>query len=342
MADSPKTPGARKRPAPRAPRQDDEPAAPKAKAATTKASGGAPQKATPAKASATKKAAPPRKNTAKEIPVEVAPKTPAPKPPARSYSPRSGAKKATPTASAPAVDPFGLAKFSEQIDWIVLPSAPGGPQQSHAGIVAGTPNLPSRQLSEGSGIPRTFKNEYSWFFSGLERRPWPVLVALLAAWTGLIVAMWAASLGLILGVLVAVGLLATNSFTRSLYSAGAGQAVTIVGVVTGALAGAGGSFTAIYSHELLGKPSNVVVSLASGVILAIIIVAVIAGAEGDLLRLRGYRRLSLTETRRISPLLQQVGNEMATPGLTPFRDGRPRPPSGMDSHATHCAVPGLA
>jgi Zn-dependent protease with chaperone function len=89
-------------------------------------------------------------------------------------------------------------------------------------------------------------------------------------------------------------------------------------VFTGALAGAGGAFTAIYTHELLGSPIKVLISVLSGAVLSIVIVAVIAGLEGDLLRLRGYRYLSVSETRRIAPLLQLVGNDRRLPDLPRF------------------------
>ena len=135
--------------------------------------------------------------------------------------------------------------------------------------------------------------------------------ALLAAWTGLIVALWAAFFGFFLGIFIAVGAMATNSVSRQLFDAGAGQAVGATGVVSGALVGAGGSFVAVYSHVLFGNPRYVIVSLAAGFLLACVILAIVSAAEGNLLRfMRGYRHLTKDEARRIAPLLKDVGDKM--------------------------------
>lgn len=146
---------------------------------------------------------------------------------------------------------------------------------------------------------------------GLTSQPWAVLFALLAAWTGLIVALWAAFFGFFLGIFVAIGAIAANSLTRQLFNSGAGQAVGAVGVVSGAVVGAGGSFVAVYAHVLFGNPFYVAVSMAAGLALGCLILGIVSGFEGDVLRwTRGYRHLTKDETRRIAPLLKQVGDSM--------------------------------
>ena len=199
---------------------------------------------------------------------------------------------------------------------IPLPAAPPTPGAAGA---ATTAQPAAAEVPEESkpprgplppGVPPVYDNEFFWFFNGFMRQPWGTLVAILAGWTGLVIALWAAALGLVLGIFLALGAFAATSFVHTLFHAGAGESLTFVGVVTGALAGAGGSFVAVYGHALFGSPGHVLVSLASGAVLAIVIVVVIATFEGDLLRLRGYRRLTRDEVRRISPLLQQIGVEM--------------------------------
>ncbi len=135
--------------------------------------------------------------------------------------------------------------------------------------------------------------------------------ALLAAWTGLIAALWAAFLGLFLGIFVAIGAIAANSVTRQLFNTGAAQAVGALGVVTGALVGAGGAFVAVYSHVIFASPMYVLISVLSGGLLAVLIVAIVSGVEGDVLRwVRGYRHLTKDEARRLSPLLLHACNLM--------------------------------
>lgn len=284
-------------------------------------------------APAPKKAAPPKmvtKAPAKAA-APIAPVEPDPEPEAPD-EPKPAAKKAASKTTAPAKKtparrprPQPSARHAGSIQLGGFTTLPSGLRGPPAGDIAEPP--PPNEPADGtlvdasperSGIPRRFGGTGFWFLSGLTAQPFAVGVALLAAWTGLIVSMWAAALGLILGILVAVGFLAVNSFTRSLFNAGAGQALSIVGVVTGALAGAGGTFVAVYSHELFGRPTNVLVSLGSGAALAVAIVAAISRYEGDILKLRRYRRMSNGETRRIAPLMQQVAAEMKLPDIPRF------------------------
>ncbi len=187
------------------------------------------------------------------------------------------------------------------------------------------------------GIPTSFGSRAWWFAEGLASQPAAVFVALLCAWTGVIVAIWAATLGLILGVLVAVGVIAVNSLTRSLFHAGAGEAVTFVSVATGALAGAGGSFVAVFTHEVFGNPTDVLIALLSGAVLAALVVVVIASAEGQFMAWRGYRPLTKLETRRLSPLVQQLAEEMnlsEIPRLAIWKN----PVAGAWTHMRHVVL----
>lgn len=190
------------------------------------------------------------------------------------------------------------------------------PETPSAAPVLSQFELPSPN-DPGAGIPRGF-TRYQWLVKGFGRQGPATTVALLAGWTGLVVALWAAAIGAILGALIGVGLIATSSFTRSLFHAGAGQAVTFVGIVAGALAGAGGSFTAIYATSLFGNPTRVAVTLFSGLVVATALVVIITFTEPTLLRMRGYRRLSRDETRRIAPLVHQAARGLGLKSLPTF------------------------
>lgn len=227
-------------------------------------------------------------------------KTPAKKTPAK----KTTAKK-TPTKRAPgrraSPSPIEVEPepFPEPPPPISVPAVAASPQFP-------TPSATSEQLPQGLGMPPPFRSRVDWLLHGMGRQPVAVLAALLAGWTALIVALWVALLGLILGVLIAVGVIATTSFTRSLFHAGAGEALTFVGILTGAVVGAGGSFTAFYANSLLANPASAIVGIGSGALIAALIVWVISHAEHTFLRWRGYRRLSTEETRRIAPLVSIV------------------------------------
>jgi Zn-dependent protease with chaperone function len=171
--------------------------------------------------------------------------------------------------------------------------------------------LPSISSSEPlEGVPPEYSSHEQWLENGVRRQPAATVAALLASYSGVLLALWAAALGLVLGIFLAVGLAATSAFTRALFNAGAGTSVTIVTVFAGALAGAGGSFFAVWGHHLLGSPTRVLSAVIAGALLALGVVVVIAVAERTLLRLRGYRRLSRDEVRRIAPLVAEAGDAM--------------------------------
>jgi len=158
-------------------------------------------------------------------------------------------------------------------------------------------------------IPYLRGGTLSWFLSGIGRQQGGTAVALLAGYTALIVSLWYALLGMILGALVALHAIHSNSVTRELFNAGAGTSVTAVGVATGALVGGGGGFVSFYTRTLASNPLGVAVGLAAGFLLALAIVIVVALFEGNLLGLRGCRPPTVDEVKRISPILQTLGTE---------------------------------
>jgi Zn-dependent protease with chaperone function len=246
-------------------------------------------KSPPPKAKDTKKAAEPKQQRRPRSRLTPNPPTPAPaKTPTAPPAP-------PPPAPRPPVLPPSQPTVTTPVPPLPRPTEP-------------SVSRPSTEVLEG--VPPEYSSHEEWLRSGLSRQPVATLVALLASYSGVLLALWAAALGLVLGIILAVGLAATTEFTRALFHAGAGTSVTIVTVVTGALAGAGGSFFAVYGNELLSSPSRVLTALGGGAMLALAVVIIIAVSERTLLRLRGYRRLSKDEVRRIAPLVQQAGDAL--------------------------------
>jgi len=69
---------------------------------------------------------------------------------------------------------------------------------------------------------------------------------------------------------------------------------------------------------VIDHPIQAVISVASGAVLAVIIVVGIAAFERLSLRMRGYRRLSRAETRRVAPLVKQASEAMHLTALPRF------------------------
>lgn len=226
---------------------------------------------------------------------------------------KPAAKKTAPTAEATIPEPASPPYESPLQPTTVM----GGARAT----TPGPPPAPVRHLPSPkeprSGIPATL-TRFQWLNSGFGRQVPATVAALLAGWTGLILALWAAAIGGILGALIAVGLIATNRFTRSLFHAGAGEALSFLGIGAGALAGIGGSFTAVYATSLFGNPTRLRVTLISGLILSVLIVVVISFIEPQLLRARAYRQLTTGEARRVAPLVYQVETKLGLRSLPLF------------------------
>lgn len=153
---------------------------------------------------------------------------------------------------------------------------------------------------------------------GLRRQRLAVLAALLFSWTGMWAIPWSALLGSILGVMSSIGVLAAWSSAHHVTWMGTGQAVTIIGIFSGFLLGLifGGllSFFAVLAGHIVAAAA----SLACGAVTALVVVAYSATFERVTLRIRGYRRLSRQEVRRIAPLVKEVADAMALDGLPRF------------------------
>lgn len=179
----------------------------------------------------------------------------------------------------------------------------------------GSPGGSSARTRGIDGVPAQYNDGLSWLDNGLERHIIPSVVALFVGWTGIWLALWGAVLGAFLGLLVAVGVTAIHApFFDQI---GLGQAVTIVSVVTGLGLGAVGGFVAIASF-IVTNPISLLGSLFGGAIISLIIVVTIACFERLGLRLRGYRRLSRDEVRKIAVPVKEACYVLGLPALPRF------------------------
>lgn len=168
------------------------------------------------------------------------------------------------------------------------------------------------------GVPGHYHDGVEWLRSGVRRHSVAAVIALICGWTGVWISFWAAVAGLLLGILVATGLVDNNSIGLFFFHIGAGQAVTVASVFSGAALGAIGGFIAIPVLILVHDPIQTVVAVASGAVITAVVVIAVATFERPLLRLRGYRRLSRDEVRRVAPLVKNVADAMNLPALPRF------------------------
>ncbi len=168
------------------------------------------------------------------------------------------------------------------------------------------------------GIPAQYDDGVQWLRNGFRRHPAAVWIALVFGWTGVWVAFWGAMIGVCLGLLIVVGAETDPTIARDLFNLGIGQSVTALGVLAGIVLGAVGGFLAVLRVLFVDQLRQVILALIAGAVLAGITVVVIAAFERVGLRLRGYRRLSRDEVRRIAPLVKAVADAMNLAALPRF------------------------
>jgi len=168
------------------------------------------------------------------------------------------------------------------------------------------------------GVPAAYDDGTAWLRTGARRHPAGVWIALIAGWTGVWISLWGALLGAFVGVLIAVGAITNHSVSNALFHLGIGQAVTVLGVLAGFVLGAVGGFLAVLRELFVYQRVQVAISLMAGALISAITVVLIAAFERLGLRLRGYRRLSRDEVRRIAPLVKSVADAMELPALPRF------------------------
>jgi len=167
------------------------------------------------------------------------------------------------------------------------------------------------------GIPAEYDDGVQWLRSGLYRHPWAVVLSLLTGWTGVWLSLWGALLRAFLGLLVVFGVETNPAVSHALFDLGIGQ-VTVLSVFLGVVFGAVGGFLFVLRNLFQYRLLSVSISFAVGGIITTVVVVLIAAFERLGLRLRGYRRLSRDEVRRIAPLVQEVGQRMNLGALPRF------------------------
>lgn len=155
--------------------------------------------------------------------------------------------------------------------------------------------------------PARFASDRDWLVDSAQRQKRAIIGALIAAWTGLPFALWAAVAGVAFGAVA--GLVGLSVFGGALGSlvnnGGAGLLGALVGAVVGAFLG----FLLIYFF-LVTNPLQLVGALLSGVVVSTLVLVLMVRAEPWLMRLRGYRLPSRREKAKLEPLLIDAGRRM--------------------------------
>ncbi|HLG68491.1 MAG TPA: M48 family metalloprotease [Acidimicrobiales bacterium] len=176
---------------------------------------------------------------------------------------------------------------------------------------------PARSKAVVESVPAEYDDGVQWLRSGLYRHPWAVILSLLTGWTGVWLSLWGALLGALLGILVVAGIETNPAVSHALFDIGIGQ-VTVLSVFLGIVLGAVGGFLFVLRNLFQYRLMSVSISFGIGAIITTFVVILIAAFERLGLRLRGYRRLSRDEVRRIAPLVQYVGQRMDLGALPRF------------------------
>ncbi len=166
------------------------------------------------------------------------------------------------------------------------------------------------------GIPGEYNDGTEWLRNGLRRHLGVSIVSVIVGWTGVWISLWGAAIGAIVGLFVALGVVSVVG--APLFSQiGGGQAVTIVSVMAGLVLGAVGGFLEVLKF-IVWHPIALVGSAVAGAILSLALVIGAACFERWGLRVRGYRRLSRDEVRKIAPLVRDAADAMNIPALPRF------------------------
>ncbi len=168
------------------------------------------------------------------------------------------------------------------------------------------------------GVPASYDDGNSWLLSGAGRHPAAVVVALVVGWTGVWLALWGALVGAVLGLFIALGVVTNPGIANALFHLGLSQGVSVLGVLSGIVLGAVGGFLVVLRFVFVNHPQAFSGSFGTGVVVAFVVTMVMAAYEREGLRLRGYRRLSRDEVRRVAPLVKQVADAFDLPALPRF------------------------
>ncbi len=173
-------------------------------------------------------------------------------------------------------------------------------------------------------VPSHTPSEWTMLWHGLRAQPLALCMALAATWTGMILAIELAGIGLVAGSIAgawaAGSFLATHSLGSAFTSApstpmdvGASGTLMAMAIAAGGAAGALGGFAAIMSGGVL-HPAATAAYLICGALLTLTGCGVAWDVELWVLARRGYRRLSWDEWDRLTPLLSAALQALEIPG----------------------------
>jgi len=226
---------------------------------------------------------------------------------------KPAATKRTPakTRATPAADEaFVQAAAAGEAHEAAAASAISEPVQPALGAVIGPSGV--------DGIPARYADGRQWLLNGVRRQKTAALAALFFSWTGFWIALWGAVIGACLGALVGLGAIAGHSFGHGAFHVTFTGAAGPVTVLTGLALGLFGGFFAVIGLIVYEAPLQWVAGMVMGLVVALGIVIFGAAFERLFLRLRGYRRLTRDEVRRIAPLVKQIAEGMDLDGLPRF------------------------
>lgn len=220
--------------------------------------------------------------------------------PAKQLAKRASAAKKAPATRKPAAVPETVASTPRPV------AAETGPR--HVSYLEAS-------SENRAGLPDRYDDGFQWLKNGVRRHRAAVIVGLVFGWTGAWLAFWGAMAGTCLGALVGLGVGSANIPVFRTF--GLGQSVSVVGVAAGVVVGTAGGFLVVLVY-LVMHPLALIGSFVSGVVIAAVLVAVAASYERAGLRIRGYRRLSRDEVRRVAPVVKRAADAMQLPSLPRF------------------------
>jgi len=174
----------------------------------------------------------------------------------------------------------------------------------------------SRSPQSSSGVPAHYNDGAEWLVEGAFRHTPAAILGLLFGWSGIWLALWAAALGALAGPLLVLGIL--PGYIGALFHIAGGEVVSVFTLGSGVAFGIAYGFLATVMVLFVYHLIQTVVAMGVGVAFAAGIVLFTAAFERLSLRMRGYRRLSQDEARRIASLVKRVADEMGLPALPRF------------------------
>lgn len=177
---------------------------------------------------------------------------------------------------------------------------------------------PSGALPPETDRPALYPSWTRWITAGFQRYENATMLGLLIGWTGVIFALWAAAIGAVAGLLSFLFISVFHSSAFGEFLGHAPPAASLFGGLIAAVAGGIFAFGYTYAGAIFTHPGDLFLSVATGGVLAAIIVAGYGALEHRILRLRGFRRLSRDEMRRLAPLIQSAADALNLGALPRF------------------------